>query len=363
MGHDTISSSHLLATLVILACGLVPDRLYGDAPSRLRESLQSNLFNRADLERVESGYYERLLEAGRRLDDLADLPSLRIRRRKGSTWSIPVEEAPLLVRVDDLREVALKPGDATTRWGLEWRTNAQGMRDREYARDKPAGTFRIALVGDSIGAGWGVNVRDRFESILETVWDRRARRHDRTEGRDHQLCSPRPFPRTALVSLQPDRMADGSRPGDLRVDGRGCRLGRAAAALPARAGAGLGLSHLQPSTRRIRRTAPREPGRLQAGTSSQAPRHPGPRVPEHGRRLPVAEYPDRLGAGPPRRPQERLVGNTGTRANRAQPDSRRSSTSPMRMTVSTRRFWPSTPTTTIPIQEVTTALRSGSITP
>ena len=33
------------------------------------------------------------------------------------------------------------------------------MRDREYATAKPPRTFRIALVGDSIGAGWGVERR------------------------------------------------------------------------------------------------------------------------------------------------------------------------------------------------------------
>jgi lysophospholipase L1-like esterase len=76
--------------------------------------------------------------------------------------------------VDDLREVVLKKNDATTRFGLDWRTNSQGMRDREYSQDKPPGTFRVALVGDSIGAGWGVNAEDRFEEILEELWNKRA---------------------------------------------------------------------------------------------------------------------------------------------------------------------------------------------
>jgi len=175
MDHEAAMSRQLLAMIVILACGLVPDRLSGDGPSRLRDTLKSNLFNRVDLERIERGYYEQLLDAGRRLDDLADVPGLRVRRRSGSAWSIPVDDAPLVVRVDDLREVVLKPDDATVRWGLQWCTNTQGMRDRSYATDKPAGTFRIALVGDSIGAGWGVNVEQRFESILERVWHARAK--------------------------------------------------------------------------------------------------------------------------------------------------------------------------------------------
>ena len=142
--------------------------------SSLRDSFKSNLFNRADLERFERGYYEELLDQGRRLDDLADVPGLRVRRRSGSTWSIPAERSPLVMRVDDLREVVLRQNDSTDRFGLHWQTNGQGMRDRDYRVEKPEGTFRVALVGDSIGAGWGVNVEDRFESILEELWNTRA---------------------------------------------------------------------------------------------------------------------------------------------------------------------------------------------
>ena len=72
--------------------------------------------------------------------------------------------------------MVLKPSDSVRKSGVEWRTNEQGMRDRSYAIAKPAGTFRIALVGDSIGAGWGVDIEDRFESILERTWDARSKR-------------------------------------------------------------------------------------------------------------------------------------------------------------------------------------------
>jgi hypothetical protein len=175
MDHDGMRSRRLFATLAILVYGLVPDRLSGEGPARLRASLRSNLFNRTDAARIERGYYEQLLDAGRRLDDLADLPALRGRRRPGGAWSVPVDSTPLVVRVDDLREVVLKPGDAVEKWGVQWRTNAQGMRDRPYAVERPAGTFRIAMVGDSIGAGWGVNAEQRFESMLEQAWDTRSR--------------------------------------------------------------------------------------------------------------------------------------------------------------------------------------------
>jgi hypothetical protein len=174
MDYEVMMSRHSLAMVVMLAWGLLPDGLAGNGPARLRESLKSNLFNRTDLERIERGYYERLIAAGRRLDDLGDVPGLRIRSRSGATWSVPVEEAPLIVRVNDLREVVLLPDAAFVKGGVSWRTNAQGMRDRFYLPEKPAGTFRIALVGDSIGAGWGVDVEARFESILEETWNTRS---------------------------------------------------------------------------------------------------------------------------------------------------------------------------------------------
>jgi GDSL-like Lipase/Acylhydrolase family len=175
MGRDVMMSWRTLATIAMLVSGLAPDNPSGVGPARARASLKSNLFNRSDLERIEQGYYEQLLAAGRRLDDLADVPALRLRRRDAS-WSVPLDDSPLVMRVDDLREVVLKRDDAVERSGVQWHTNAQGMRDADYTIEKSVGTFRIALVGDSIGAGWGVNVTDRFESILETLWDSRARR-------------------------------------------------------------------------------------------------------------------------------------------------------------------------------------------
>ncbi len=214
-----------LAMVVILAWGLLPDGLAGNGPSRLRDSLKSNLFNQTDLERIERGYYERLIAADRRLDDLADVPGVRIRSRSGATWSVPVEEAPLIVRVDDLREVVLRPDDTVVKGGVSWRTNAQGMRDRSYSVAKPAGTFRIALVGDSIAAGWGVDVEERFESILEATWNCALEARGRTKSRDSQLRRSRSRAGSEVASLQPDRVAHAPRSGDLRVDGGGCRLG------------------------------------------------------------------------------------------------------------------------------------------
>ena len=78
--------------------------------------------------------------------------------------------------VDDLREFVLKPNLTFDHEGARWSTNALGMRDREYTTAKPPRTFRIAFVGDSIGAGWGVNDGEGFEPLLERSLDERSRR-------------------------------------------------------------------------------------------------------------------------------------------------------------------------------------------
>lgn len=165
---------HWLAILALLAGGMLPDRLLGAGPSRLRASIASGLFNRADAGRIERGYYEQILHEGRRFEDLCDLPALRRRRRSGGTFAAPVDSAPLVARVDDIREVVLRPSETIERAGIRWATNTRGMRDREYQVEKPTRTFRIAMVGDSIAAGWGVDVEHRFESILERTWNERS---------------------------------------------------------------------------------------------------------------------------------------------------------------------------------------------
>ena len=62
MGHDPIMTRKILVVVIILVCGIVPDRFAGRGASSLRDSARSNLFNRADLERIERGYYEELLD-------------------------------------------------------------------------------------------------------------------------------------------------------------------------------------------------------------------------------------------------------------------------------------------------------------
>lgn len=51
--------------------------------------------------------------------------------------------------------------------GAPLRTNSAGFADRERIRIKPAGTYRLAVIGDSIAFGWGVAPEDRYSDVLE----------------------------------------------------------------------------------------------------------------------------------------------------------------------------------------------------
>ena len=46
-------------------------------------------------------------------------------------------------------------------------TNSAGWRDREYTVEKPPGTFRVAVIGDSFTMADGIEIEDVYHSLLE----------------------------------------------------------------------------------------------------------------------------------------------------------------------------------------------------
>lgn len=71
---------------------------------------------------------------------------------------------------DEHRGTALRPG--ARGWyreeGEAWvEINSDGLRDREHRREKPAGTLRIAVLGDSFAAALQVPVESTFWAVLE----------------------------------------------------------------------------------------------------------------------------------------------------------------------------------------------------
>jgi GDSL-like Lipase/Acylhydrolase family len=159
------SLSSLVLTAAFLAWGVAPPALAPGWTGRVREALRADHRNSSDTERMERGYYESLARAGRRLDQVA------IARPEPP----PTDFGPLTLPVADVREYVLKPKVSARHRGATWTTNSRGMRDREYPIDNLEDAYRIALAGDSIGAGWGVDDGRGFEPTWERVLNRRSK--------------------------------------------------------------------------------------------------------------------------------------------------------------------------------------------
>lgn len=74
-----------------------------------------------------------------------------------------------LVQASPYRDVVyeLKPGLRGSFRQRPVSISSLGLRDREYTREKPQGTFRIVGVGDSVMFGWGVLEEETFLAVLE----------------------------------------------------------------------------------------------------------------------------------------------------------------------------------------------------
>jgi hypothetical protein len=59
--------------------------------------------------------------------------------------------------------------------GVLTRTNALGLRERDFALPKPAGTLRVVLLGDSFVQGFGVEAEERLGAFLERYLAEHAR--------------------------------------------------------------------------------------------------------------------------------------------------------------------------------------------
>lgn len=139
----------------VLPCALVLWSLL--PPPFSPATLQDHRWNALDLVRVEAGYYESLQNSARSLADPAP-PDM----------GIPPGIAPgLFDPVADVRERVLKPNLTGKIAQIPFHTNPLGMRDDLPVMPKPPQIWRIALVGDSVAAGWGVAEGAGYDRLLE----------------------------------------------------------------------------------------------------------------------------------------------------------------------------------------------------
>jgi lysophospholipase L1-like esterase len=153
MSHSSWTALRILVAVAMLGLRWVPHEWIPRGVDRLRWALGCDeienlegLLNRTEGEPTDQGYYNQLLDTGRQ----------------------PGLSQPICKTVPELREFVLIPNLSIV-WakGTTWSTNDFGMRDRAYTVSKPAGTFRIAMTGDSIGVALGVSEGRGFEPLLE----------------------------------------------------------------------------------------------------------------------------------------------------------------------------------------------------
>ncbi len=76
-------------------------------------------------------------------------------------------------RADDVFHHGFTPNSSavfrSSEWNVKYSINSLGFRDREFNVTKPAGVFRILMLGDSYTEGYGVELGESFSKQLESM--------------------------------------------------------------------------------------------------------------------------------------------------------------------------------------------------
>lgn len=149
----------LVILLLLMAPGV--DRILPRAATESVAALRSSGLNDQDADLQHRGYYEQLDVRARLTTQDQAVPGAR-----RQDWRDLQSTGALRLR-NDFMERDLLPSRQAVWNGHSFSTNRFGMRDRDYAYDKPPGTFRIALLGPSHVMGNGVGDGETFEALVE----------------------------------------------------------------------------------------------------------------------------------------------------------------------------------------------------
>jgi len=159
-GRERAITVASLLALVLVSIESVHTRVGTDFAT-LVHSLRSGHLSRLDNAKLDRGYYEGILSVDRFNSQLWEVYS-----KKPSNW-LDVENAGLKRFVGGFAQIDLPPSSVSiTKYGTIT-INRWGMRDKDYAQARPAGTLRTAVLGASSVMGWGVGDGETFEALLE----------------------------------------------------------------------------------------------------------------------------------------------------------------------------------------------------
>lgn len=143
----------------------IPNRPATSWLKRIAATVQNPDLNRADQDEEIAGYYEGLLDEGSHLASGEKFI--------GRAWALgafgrgPARLVEYERSRGDFLFYDLKPHVETMDGGALFKTNSDGMADREYSKKKPLRTRRIAFLGDSLVRGLGAPFGESLEALLE----------------------------------------------------------------------------------------------------------------------------------------------------------------------------------------------------
>ena len=125
--------------------------------------MERNRLNQSDTKSLTQGYYENILSVNRANSQLWE-----VYMQQPANWAeSPTERAMRLRDTGDFLEQELRPSISILVHDMPFHTNSWGMRGDDYAQQKPANTYRIALLGPSYVLGLGVSNDQTFQNLLE----------------------------------------------------------------------------------------------------------------------------------------------------------------------------------------------------
>jgi len=170
--HAALHTS-VLAGLVLIAHPPVRDSL-GFTVSGIIAQVGSSRLNSLDESLLTRSYYEAMSSPDRGAGQL-----WVVRQTKPADWDIIDSTSAWGFRSDFL-VTELVPNQDVLFKRQQFRTNSHGMHDREYPLAKPAGTYRVAVLGASPVMGPGVPEDQVFEELLERKLSRLGQPMGRT---------------------------------------------------------------------------------------------------------------------------------------------------------------------------------------
>ena len=187
----------LVGSCLILVLGRYSSRVLSFQPQVVVavDNLKSpNRLSARDKKLLERGYYEDLTDVVRFNAELAG-----IYRDQPANWK---EDPMIRATPEDYPPFGVIESMEVEYRGAPLTTNRWGLRDRDYEKAKPAGTFRIALLGASHAFGTGIRDDETFENLVEDRLNRELPGGPRFEILNFAVGGYGPLSRLAVLKNQ-----------------------------------------------------------------------------------------------------------------------------------------------------------------